>query len=179
MAELMRHQGYSATSVKQLTAAASAPMGSLYHHFPEGKVQVAAAALRDSGAAYIELLPLLMDPHADLAAAVTGAFDAAADRIEETGWLNMCPVGTIAGEIAESEPDLRAVAAEVMTLWIERGTTYFIARGLAPDAARELTLALLSALEGAFILSRTLRTAEPVRAAGRALAARAAALAVT
>ncbi|MBF6327758.1 TetR/AcrR family transcriptional regulator [Nocardia transvalensis] len=170
-AELMRRQGYGTTSVKQLTAAAHAPIGSLYHHFPEGKQQIAAEALRTSGAAYIRLLPLLMDPYEDLREAIPAAFDAAAADIEQSGWMNMCPVGTVAGEIADSEPALREVAAEVITSWIEEGTAYFIRRGLRPAPARELLLAMLSALEGAFILSRTLRSPEPLHAAGRALAA--------
>ncbi len=173
MSELMRRQGYSATSVKQLTTAADATIGSLYHHFPEGKLGVAAAALQESGAAYIQLLPLLLDPHDDLAEAVTGAFDAAADQMQNAGWINLCPVGTVAGEIADIEPGLREVVAEVVTAWIDRGTEYFAARGLGSAAARELTLALLSALEGAFVLSRTLRSGEPLRSAGRAMASRA------
>lgn len=177
MSELMRHQGYSATTVKQVTAAARAPMGSLYHHFPEGKPQLAAEALRTSGAAYLELLPLLMDEHGDLREAVLGAFAAAAEHIEQAGWINMCPVGTVAGEIAESEPGIRSVAAEVITSWIEGGTGYLIGRGLAATDARDLIVALLGALEGAFILCRTLRSTEPLRAAGQAMGARVDALA--
>ncbi|MEU2257579.1 TetR/AcrR family transcriptional regulator [Nocardia xishanensis] len=172
MAELMRTHGYSGTSVKQVTVAAGAPMGSLYHHFPAGKPQIAAAALRTSGAAYIQLLPLLMDPYDDLRAAVPAAFAAAAEQIEQADWINMCPVGTVAGEIADSEPALREVAAEVIGDWIEQGTDYFVRRGVDPTAARDLILAILSALEGAFVLSRTLRTAEPLRSAGRAMGAR-------
>ncbi|RDI55898.1 TetR family transcriptional regulator [Nocardia mexicana] len=169
--ELMRRQGYGATSVKQLTAAARAPIGSLYHHFPEGKQQIAAEALRTSGAAYIQLIPLLMDPFEELRDAVPAAFAAAAADIEQSGWMNMCPVGTVAGEIADSEPPLREVAAEVIASWIEEGAGYFVRRGLRPGPAREFTLAMLSALEGAFILSRTLRSTEPLHAAGRAMAA--------
>ncbi|MET8775802.1 TetR/AcrR family transcriptional regulator [Nocardia sp. NPDC004654] len=172
MAELMRTRGYSATSVKQITVAAAAPMGSLYHHFPAGKPQIAAAALRTSGAAYIQLLPLLMDPYDDLRVAVPAAFTAAAEQIEQTDWINMCPVGTVAGEIADSEPELREVAAEVIGFWIEEGTDYFVRRGVDTGAARDLILAILSALEGAFVLSRTLRSAEPLHSAGRAMGAR-------
>ncbi|MFE1591289.1 TetR/AcrR family transcriptional regulator [Nocardia sp. NPDC058705] len=172
VAELMRVHGYSAITVKQITAAAGAPMGSLYHHFPQGKVQIAAEALRSTGAVYIQLLPLLMDPHEDLRVAVPAAFDDAARTLEESGWMNMCPVGTVAGEVADSEPALREVAAEVMRDWIDRGATYFGNRGVEESAARELILAMLSALEGAFILGRTLRSAEPLRAAGRVMAAR-------
>ncbi|MFC9964245.1 TetR/AcrR family transcriptional regulator [Nocardia ignorata] len=172
VAELMRTHGYSAITVKQITAAADAPMGSLYHHFPQGKPQIAAVALRDSGAAYIQLLPLLMDPHEDLAVAVSSAFADAARTLEESGWINMCPVGTVAGEIADSEPDLREVVAEVVADWIDQGSTYFVRRGLVEDEARDLVLAILSALEGAFVLGRTLRSAEPLLAAGNAMRAR-------
>ncbi|WP_067664642.1 TetR/AcrR family transcriptional regulator [Nocardia miyunensis] len=169
--ELMRRQGYGATTVKELTVAAGAPIGSLYHHFPEGKQQVAAEALRTSGAAYIQLLPLLMDPYDDLREAVPAAFAAAAADMEQSGWMNMCPVGTVAGEIADSRPALREVAAEVVESWIEQGTDYLVGRGLRRDPARALMLAMLGALEGAFILSRTLRSPEPLHAAGRAMAA--------
>ena len=172
MAELMRRQGYSATSVKQVADAAHAPMGSLYHHFPEGKQQIAAAALRTSGAAYIQLLPLLMDAHDDLREAVPASFAAAAEQIAETDWINMCPVGTVAGEVCDSEPMLREVAAEVITSWIDQGADYFVRRGLTATDARDLMLAILGLLEGAFILSRTLRSAEPLHAAARAASAR-------
>ncbi|MEV6767039.1 TetR/AcrR family transcriptional regulator [Nocardia sp. NPDC051030] len=176
VAELMRTHGYSAITVKQITTAARAPMGSLYHHFPGGKPQIAAEALRTSGAAYIQLIPLLMDPYDDLREAIPASFAAAAETIEQGGWLNMCPVGTVAGEIADSEPALREVAAEVISSWIEDGTTYFTQRGLPTTDARDLILAILGALEGAFILSRTLRSAEPLHAAGRTLSARVEAL---
>lgn len=168
----MRVQGYSAITVKQITVASGATMGSLYHHFPGGKPQIAAEALRTSGAAYIQLLPLLMDPHDDLREAVPAAFASAAEVIEQGGWMNMCPVGTVAGEISDSEPALREVAAEVISSWIDQGTDYFVRRGLSESDARQFILAFLAALEGAFILSRTLRSAEPLHAAGEAMAAR-------
>ncbi len=169
--ELMRRQGYGATTVKELTVASGAPIGSLYHHFPEGKQQIAGEALRTSGAAYIQLLPLLMDPYEDLREAVPAAFAAAAADMAQSGWMNMCPVGTVAGEIADSQPALREVAAEVIESWIEQGAAYLEGRGLRPDPARRLILAMLSALEGAFILGRTLRSPEPLHAAGEAMSA--------
>ncbi len=172
MTEQLRTRGYHGSPVKQITVAANAPMGSLYHHFPEGKPQLAAAALRTAGAAYLQLIPLLLDEHDDLGTGIPAVFATAAEQIEQSGWINMCPVVTVAGEIADSEPELREVTAEIVTTWIEEGIACFRKRGVSEEEARELILAVLTALEGAFILSRTLRSGDPLRAAGRALGPR-------
>ena len=171
MAELLRVQGYAATGIQQLARAAGTPTGSIYHHFRGGKREVAAAALRESGAAYIQLLPLLLDQHADLPTAIDAAFAAAADDIANTGWANMCPVATVASEIADTEPELRQVAAEVIASWADTGSRYLARRGLSQADARAAMYALLAALEGGFLLARAQRSAEPLLAAGRAAAA--------
>jgi AcrR family transcriptional regulator len=171
MAELLRVQGYAATGIQQLATAAEAPTGSIYHHFKGGKREVAAAALRQTGAAYIQLLPMLLDRHENLVEAIEAAFAAAAEDLAGTGWANMCPVGTVTGEIADAEPELRTVAAEVITSWVDQGTAYLAGRGLADADARAAMYALLAAIEGAFILARGQRSVEPLLAAGRAVAA--------
>jgi AcrR family transcriptional regulator len=171
MAELLRRQGYAATGINQLVEAAGVPTGSIYHHFKGGKLAVAAAALRQTGAVYIELLPLLLDPYSDLATGVEAAFAQAAEDIENTGWANLCPVGTVTGEVADTVPGLREVAGEVIAHWVDEGTRYFAGRGLSDADARSAIYAIVTALEGAFIVARGLRSGEPVHAAGRAVAA--------
>jgi AcrR family transcriptional regulator len=171
MAELLRVQGYAATGIQQLARAAGAPTGSIYHHFRGGKREVAAAALRETGAAYIQLLPMLLDRHAELATAIEAAFAAAAEDLANTGWANMCPVGTVAGEIADTEPELRQVAAEVIASWVDAGSGYLARRGLSETDARAVMYALLTALEGGFLLARAQRDVEPLLAAGRAVSA--------
>ncbi|WAC54335.1 TetR/AcrR family transcriptional regulator [Gordonia sp. SL306] len=178
MAELLRRQGYAGTGIKQVIEAAGVPNGSLYHHFPGGKSEIAGVALRTMGAAYAELVGGLLADGDDLPAAIERAFDAAADDIESTGWVNMCPVGTIAGEVADAEPALREVAAEIFVSWIDGGTELVVGRGYATDDARGLVTALVAALEGAFVMARTLRSTEPLRGAGRAMAAYASSLPV-
>ncbi|MFT4395193.1 TetR/AcrR family transcriptional regulator [Gordonia lacunae] len=171
MTELLRRQGYAATGIKQVVDAAEAPIGSIYHHFSGGKRDVAAAALRQSGAAYGELVGMLLAPYDDIAAGIEAAFSSAADTIAESGWLNMCPVATVAGEVADTEPALRAVAAEVIDGWVALGTALYRDRGLPEADAHALILAVVAALEGAFILARTQRSTAPILAAGRAMGA--------
>jgi AcrR family transcriptional regulator len=179
MGELLRVQGYAATGIQQLARAAGAPTGSIYHHFRGGKREVAAAALRETGAAYIELLPMLLDPHDDLATGIEAAFAAAAEDMAGTGWVNLCPVATVASEIADNEPELRQVAAEVIASWVDIGSRYLAGRGLSESDARVVMYALLTALEGGFLLARAQHDVEPLLASGRAVAAYVATLPVT
>ena len=169
-AELMRHKGYGALGMKDIAAASSAPIGSLYHHFRGGKVQIARQALINAGHAYSLLIPSIVDSHTDLGDAVDAIFTQAADDMAGTGFANMCPVASVAAEVADTVEELRETCASVFAGWMAGGTGYFHARGLDEARARDVTLALIGALEGAFVLARALRSAEPLLAAGRVLA---------
>ena len=169
-AELMRRKGYGAVGMKDIAEASGAPIGSLYHHFRGGKVQIVREALVNAGRAYALLIPSIVDEYTDLGAAIEGVFTQAADDMAATGFANMCPVASIAAEIADTVEELRETSAGVFTDWFHGGTAYFHARGLDEPRAREVTVALIGALEGAFVLARTLRGTEPLLAAGRTLA---------
>lgn len=171
-AELMRHRGYAAVCMKDIVAASGAPIGSLYHHFPGGKLQIAREALLNAAIAYGLLIPTFVDPHTDLGDALEFVFAQAAEDMAATGFANLCPVASVAAEIADTVEDLRQTCASAFTGWLDGGTAYFMARGLPPETARDVTVVLVSALEGAFVLARTLRSTEPLFAAGRALSPR-------
>ena len=152
-AELMRHRGF----------------GALYHHFRGGKVQIAREALINAGHAYALLIPSIVDGYTDLGEAIEGVFTQAAEDMAGTGFANMCPVASVAAEVADTVEELRETSASVFQGWVDGGSAYFASRGLDASQAREVTLALIGALEGAFVLARTLRSTEPLLAAGRAL----------
>ncbi len=48
-ASLFRRQGYAGTGTSQILAVSGAPRGSLYHDFPQGKQQIAQAAVEYAG----------------------------------------------------------------------------------------------------------------------------------
>ena len=53
---LLAKRGYQATSFSEVLAESQAPRGSIYHHFPDGKDQLIAAAIEVSGARAVALL---------------------------------------------------------------------------------------------------------------------------
>jgi AcrR family transcriptional regulator len=165
-AELFRRQGYEATGVKQIVEAAQAPFGSMYHFFPGGKEQLAAEAVRTSGALYGQLLPAVFDAAPDLVSGVEAFFAGAAEHLRDSDYADACPIATVALEVSSTSERLREACAEVFDSWIEAGTERFAAGGLSAAQARAMTISMLAGLEGAFVLARALRSTEPLAAAG-------------
>jgi AcrR family transcriptional regulator len=170
-AELFRRQGYVGTGVKQIVTEAKAPFGSLYHFFPGGKEQLGAEVIRWSGAQYEQLLPAVFDPAPDVVTGVRAFFAGAAEHLRETNYEDACPIATVALEVSSSSEPLRAACADVFEGWITAGTQLHLCAGLDPEVARDLTIGMIAALEGAFVLSRALRSTEPLDVAGELTAA--------
>lgn len=166
-AELLRRQGYSGTGLKQVVAEAAAPFGSLYHHFPGGKQQLADEVIRGAGAFFQALVTAVYDEEATPEASVRAVFEGAAETLAATDFEDACPIATVALEVASTDEVLRRATADVFEQWTVALTERLGDRGHA--------LAVISALEGAFVLSRARRTVEPMLAAGRMAAAHVAA----
>ncbi len=168
--ELFRRQGYMGTGVKQILAEASAPFGSLYHFFPGGKAELGAETIRRSGFLYGLLLGEFAGPEVPLAAGIRAFFAGAAETLEETDYADACPIATVALEVSSSDEELRLACADVFAAWIEGGTARFEMEGIPHERARQLVIEMIAGLEGAFVLSRALRSTEPVLLAGEAAA---------
>lgn len=164
-AELFRRQGYSGTGLKQVVAEAHAPFGSLYHHFPGGKEQLGQEVIEQGGAFFQALVTAVYDTASEPADSVRAVFDGAAQTLEVTDFQDACPIAVIALEVASTNEALRRATAAVFEQWVDA-----LAERLG---ARDPALAILSALEGAFVLCRASRSTAPMLAAGTMSAAHA------
>jgi AcrR family transcriptional regulator len=164
--ELFREQGYVGTSVKQIVTVAEAQLGSVYHYFPLGKEELGAEAIRVSGALYEQLIPAVFDAAPDVVTGVRDFFDGAGEHLVETNYADACPIATVALEVSSSSRPMREACAEVFERWIEAGSERFSEAGVTHAVARQLTIGMLCALEGAFVLARAARSTEPLRVAG-------------
>lgn len=121
--------------------------------------------------AYLDLITTLMAPYEDRVAATADAFAAAAGTLAELDFADPCPIATVAMEVASTNETLRQATSEVFDSWIGRLAAYYADGGIPGPAARETASSVIALLEGAFMLGRAARSAEPVRAAGTAAAA--------
>ncbi len=162
-AELFRRQGYNGTGLKQVVAEADAPFGSLYHHFPGGKTELGDEVIRKAGAFFQALVVAVYDEEAAPEDAIRAVFAGAGETLEATDYEDACPIATVALEVASTDDRLRQATADVFEQW-----TVAVTERLGD---RDKALAVIAALEGAFVLCRASRSTEPMHAAGEMAAA--------
>lgn len=174
-AELYRRQGMAATGLKQISGAARAPFGSIYHHFPGGKESITAEVIRSEGVRYGEFVGGQL-AHTDPATGIPQMFENAGRLMESQDYGEACSIETIALEVASTNERLRQESATVFEGWLGGIAAWFGQLDITEEQSRRLALITLTALEGAFVLCRTLRSVEPIVIAGHGVQAAVAAV---
>ncbi len=165
-AELLRRKGYHGTGLKQIVKASEAPFGSIYHHFPGGKEELGAEAIRVAGRTYNALIQAFFENASDAAEATNAFFDGAGVVLEMTDYEDACPIATVALEVASVSEPMRAASGEVFESWIDDVTRDFETLGMPPERCRDVAIELLMLIEGAFLLCRSWKSIEPMKIAG-------------
>lgn len=167
---LLQRQGYEGTAVKQIAQAAGAKPGSVYHFFPGGKQELAAAAIRHGDQEFAELLRDALDSEDDPGEAIIACTRALAEGLRASDWIDGCPITATALETVGRTPDIQQAAARAFDHW--RGLVFDTLRrvDIAEDDARDLACTVISTLEGAELAAQVARSEEPLRIAGGHLA---------
>jgi Tetracyclin repressor-like, C-terminal domain len=101
---------------------------------------------------------------------VRAFFAGAAAHLRETDYADACPIATVALEVASTSEPLRQATADVFESWIVALAPRFAAAGMSDARARELAIAVLCGLEGAFVLARAMRETVALEVAGEVAA---------
>lgn len=158
--ELFAEKGFGATSVAEVARAANAHPGSLYHFFPTK--QALLEAVLDLYYAGIDQM-LLAPAWAGVADPVERVFALLAayrGHLENTGYTYGCPIGSIALELHEPDPSVRARLSANFIQWAERVEACLDAAAdrFPPDVDRgALSRLVLSVMEGGVMQARTHR----------------------
>ena len=166
---LMREQGLVGAGIQQVVKLSRAPIGSVYHHFPRGKNQLASEALRIHGEKARTLLVAAFGTKKPLARRLRVFFRGAAKAFEAAGARKGCAVGAVTLDLGRHDEALRGVCEEIFASWVDAVAPLLPWR--SARKRRAFALAIVTAIEGAFILGRAQKSGAPFIAAGEMLAA--------
>jgi TetR/AcrR family transcriptional regulator, lmrAB and yxaGH operons repressor len=162
-ASLIGTRGVSATSFSDVLADSGAPRGSIYHHFPDGKHQLAEDAVRWTSGRV-----LAHQRGADLSSptAILERFiDMWRQVVLSSNGRSGC---VVAGVAIDSDADdggsLIEVAQQTFRAWAGLLAEQLEAAGIAPARSRSIGLTTLAGMEGALILCRAEGSVEPLDA---------------
>lgn len=171
-ARLLQRQGMAATGLTEVLEAAAAPRGSLYHHFPRGKNQLVAEAVRFSSARITRAIEAAMASPRPLPDAIRAFAAFYETSLAGSDFRDGCPVATTALEAsALGAPEVEAACAEAFAAWQEPIARRLIAEGHPPARAPELATFVIASLEGGLLLARSARSMQPLHTVVSHLAA--------
>jgi AcrR family transcriptional regulator len=156
-AKVISAGGVDGMSLRDLAIQAGVPLGSTYHHFPDGKAQLVDEAVRLVGDQVTRLIQEAPTQGTD---AVLHVF---ADRwrrvLQSSDYAAGCPV--VAAAVA-TDPRHHEVAREVFADWHAALTKALRASGVPAKRAGRLARTVVAATEGAVALARASRTSDPL-----------------
>jgi AcrR family transcriptional regulator len=166
---LFRERGYSGTAFSDVIEHSGAPRGSIYHHFPGGKAQLAQEAVAWAAGTIAERLDEALASERDAAGVLRAFLAPWREVLERSDFRAGCPLVAITVE-TDVPPALREAVARAFAGWQELLATRLRRAGIAPARARMLATLTLSAIEGAVLLCRAQRDTAPLDAVAAELA---------
>lgn len=174
--ELFRARGYEGIGIAQLLEKSGAPRGSLYFHFPGGKEQIGAEVVQGFGVRTAGRFRDLHESGVDLDKFIEIVFKTTAKESKECDYQGSCPVAAIAAGFGAEDKMLSAAIRETFAAWEAVIAEAAAARGMSAKNAEIFASAFLTAMEGAFVVSKAQGNTAAHVNASRAIKALAAAL---
>lgn len=156
-ARMVGTRGAGRTSLRELAKEAGVPLGSTYHHFPEGKHQLIEEAVRAIGG---HITRMIESGREDGASAALEALSSEWRVVlERSDFRTGCAVLAVA---TEDDPELAAVAREVFATWEARLAEVLRESGVPAERAPRLARVVVAAVEGGVALCRAERSITPL-----------------
>jgi AcrR family transcriptional regulator len=163
-AQLFGERGFAGAGLRDVVARSAAPRGSIYHHFPGGKAQLAQEAVQHAADAAAAPLEATSDP----VAALHLYLDGWRAELRENDFRAGSALAAVATAPAEAT-GTREAAAAGYERWSEAFAQALRETGVRRKKAARLSTLAVAAIEGAVVLCRARRDTTPLDDIGREL----------
>jgi TetR/AcrR family transcriptional regulator, lmrAB and yxaGH operons repressor len=160
-ASLIGSRGVSGTSFSDVLTDSGAPRGSIYHHFPDGKRQLAEDAIRLTSD---RVLAYLRAGSSESASEVLARFIGLWRQVVVTSNGSAgCVVAGVAVDTVD-DAELMLVVRATFRSWVDTLADQLSAAGVPAHRAAPIAQATLAGMEGALILCRAEGNSRPLDA---------------
>ena len=166
---LLAKQGLQATSFSEVLKLTNAPRGSIYHHFPGGKEQLVAEALKLSEKRTAASIAALNSSKPE--EIVQGFLGLWRYLLKTYDFAVGC--SAVAVTVATNSPELLERSESIFETWQTVLTDKFVNAGLPQRLAADFATTLIAASEGAVVMSRSAKSIEPFERVANQLVAQA------
>ncbi len=165
-ARLIHERGVAGTTLDDVKAAAEVSGSQLYHYFPD-KEELVQAVIDHQADTIVD-----NQQHTNLGTikGLRAWRNMVIAAVKNTKAKGGCPLGSLGGQLAESDPEARALIAAGFERWstaISDGLQALHADGQLPSDINpdDLAVTLLAALQGGLLLAQLQRSSEPLETA--------------
>ena len=161
--QLLAEKGYAGMELRDVAERGHAPRGSIYHHFPGGKTQLAREAAELEGATIRDLIERSLDERG-LKQTLTMFGEVFRRRVADHPERIGCPVAAAALARPE-DPELAAAATAAFQSWERPIAAALRDEGVGADDADAFAGLVVSTVEGALLRARAAGSQQPLDSA--------------
>lgn len=161
--QLLAEKGYAGMELRDVAERGQAPRGSIYHHFPGGKVQLAREAAELEGETIRDLIERSLEQRG-LKQTLALFGDVFRRRVADFPERIGCPVAAVALARPE-DPELAAVATAAFQSWERPIAAALRDEGVNARDAEAFAGLVVSTVEGALLRARAAGSQEPLDSA--------------
>jgi TetR/AcrR family transcriptional repressor of lmrAB and yxaGH operons len=161
--QLLAEKGYAGMELRDVAERGQAPRGSIYHHFPDGKVQLAREAAELEGETIRDLIERSLEQRG-LRQTLALFGDVFRRRVADYPERIGCPVAAVALARPE-DPELAAVATAAFQSWERPIAAALRDEGVNARDAEAFAGLVVSTVEGALLRARAAGSQEPLDSA--------------
>jgi AcrR family transcriptional regulator len=160
--DLFRQRGYAGVGIAQILAAAGAPKGSLYHHFPNGKADLALATADWASDGMLTLIATSFERAATVDDGITTLCHKLAKLFDKGGSWDSCPVEAALSDGPENIV-FRERLCQLYDSWIDEIARRAERLGEDRTTARTRSERFVMLLQGGWSLARARASSDVLR----------------
>jgi TetR/AcrR family transcriptional repressor of lmrAB and yxaGH operons len=169
MADALQRKGLHGVGLSELLDIAGAPKGSLYHHFPGGKSELAVAAIDHISQRIDSLFTQLFTQQPDPLKALHNWLQGALQQLESSQFERGCPLATVALESGPADVEIRAALQRSFAAVRHALGQQLHGYGYPSEQAENLAALFVALYEGGLLQARVAGSSEPLKRAANAL----------